>query len=148
MSVPKSVTRVYKNGDIKYTSNVDAVQYTMKELCRGALRDCGKFLKKTFTNEFYGHLNKHSGRGGSNAGYWARARETDLQFGLGKQKSKGFWARFYETGSKKTPAYYNLRASVYDNVGKLQQIQSQYLSALSDENPSLAGLSEGDYEDD
>lgn len=47
MSVPRSVTKVTKNG-IEFTSNVDRVNYTMKELCRAALRDVGKLVCKRF----------------------------------------------------------------------------------------------------
>lgn len=38
MSVPSSVTKITKDG-VEFTSNVDRVNYTMKELCRAALRD-------------------------------------------------------------------------------------------------------------
>ena len=46
MAVPKSVTKVSKDGSVTFTSNVDAVQYTMRELIRGALRDWGKPVEK------------------------------------------------------------------------------------------------------
>lgn len=152
MSVPKSVTTVKKNGDVefKYISNCDRVQYTIKELMRGALRDVGKFIKKQYNINFYSLLKEHSGLAGKNCGYWARAKECDLQVGLGKTRGKqtGFWARFYETGSSKTPKLDILRNTVIDNTEMIQQIESQYLTELSKENPSLSGLSEGDYEDE
>ena len=52
MSVPKSVTTIKRNGSIefKHISNADRIQYTMRELMRGALRDVGKYLKKQYNN--------------------------------------------------------------------------------------------------
>ena len=40
MSVPRSVTKITKNG-VEFTSNIDATIYTMNELIRAALRDSG-----------------------------------------------------------------------------------------------------------
>lgn len=151
MAVPKSVTKVSKDGSVKFTSNVDAVQYTLRELVRGALRDCGKLLKKQYNNEFYSRLNKHTGKGGRNSSYWARSKACDLQFGVGKQgvsRVDGFYARFYETGTSRTPKLDILKNTVLNNIGQMQEIQSKYLTALNDDNPDLSGIPEGDIEDD
>ena len=43
MSVPKSVVKFDKDG-VKFVSSVDWYDYTLKELCRAALRDVGKFV--------------------------------------------------------------------------------------------------------
>lgn len=152
MPVPKSVTTVKRNGNVefKYISNVDRIQYTMRELMRGALRDVGKYLKKQYNINFYSKLHKQSGDGGKNCGYWARARQCDLQIGLSKNKgkSKGFYAGFYETGSSKTPKYDILRNTVLNSSSQIEKIEGQYLSELSKDEPSLNGLNEGDYEDE
>lgn len=151
MSVPKSVTKVSKDGSVKFTSNVDAVQYTLRELIRGALRDCGKLLKKQYNIEFYSRLHKRTAKGGKNSSYWARSKACDLQFGVGKQgKSRvdGFYARFYETGTSKTPKLEILKNTVLNNIGQMQDIQSKYLTALNDDNPDLSGIPEGDIDDD
>ena len=151
MSVPKSTTKVKKDGcvEFSYMSNCDRIQYTIRELTRGALRDVGKYLKKQYNINFYNQLKKHSGLAGKNANYWARSKECDLQIGLNKLKGKkkaGFWASFYETGSSKTPKLDILRNTVYSERDMIEKIESQYLSELNKSNPSLDGLSEGDYE--
>lgn len=152
MSVPKSVTTVKRNGSIefKHISNADRIQYTMRELMRGALRDVGKYLKKQYNINFYSKLKKQSGQGGKNCGYWARSKVCDLQIGLSKTRGKnnGFYSRFYETGTSKTPKYDILRNTVLNNASQIEQIEGQYLSELSKESPSLSGLNEGDYEDE
>ena len=43
MAVPKSVTRINKNG-VQYIDSVDRVNYTLEELTRAALREVGKFV--------------------------------------------------------------------------------------------------------
>ena len=75
MGVPKSVTKVSKDGNVKFTSNVNAVEYTIRELTRGALRDVGKFISKQYKFNFYILLNRRTGRAPKNIGYWARSRE-------------------------------------------------------------------------
>ena len=64
MSVPRSVTKVTKNG-IEFTSNVDRVNYTMKELCRAALRDVGKLVCKRFRQSYYARFKRRRGRIGT-----------------------------------------------------------------------------------
>lgn len=153
MPVPKSVTTVHKNGNVefRYISNCLRVQYTIQELMRGALRDVGKYIRKMYNVNFYSQLNKRTGKGGKNCQYWVRSKAMDLQVGLAKRTNKsddGFWAKFYETGSSKTPKLDILRNTVLNNTDMIQKIESQYLTALSQDNPSLSGLSEGDYEDE
>lgn len=147
MSVPKSVTRVSRDGNVKFTSNVNAVEYTINELTRGALRDVGKYLRKKYTMNFYSRVGKRSGKVGRGTSYWVRKRECDLQIGIGR-KGLGFWGGFYEIGSSKTPKTNILRNTVYNNIQKIIEIESQYLSELSKEKPSLNGLSKGDYIDE
>ena len=145
MSVPKSVTRVSRDGSFKFTSNVDAVEYTMQELIRGALRDCGKFLAKDFRLSFYGSHSKKSGRVGKGTGYWVRRRECDMQLGIGR-KGTGFYGGFQETGTAKSPEERLLRTAVEKNIAEIQQIQGKYLSELNKDVPSLSGISESDME--
>ena len=46
MGLPRSVTKVDSKGNVTYVSSVDRVQYTINELCRAALRDSAKFIRK------------------------------------------------------------------------------------------------------
>ncbi len=98
MSVPKSVTKVSRDGSYKFVSNVNAVEYTLQELVRGALRDTGKFLAKQFRISFYSKFRKGTGLVGKGTGYWVRKRECDMQIGIAR-KGKGFWGIFQEIGT-------------------------------------------------
>ena len=85
MSVPKSVVKFDKNG-IKYVSNVDYCQYSIKELTRAALRDVGKFVsRKCNENAFklwkglrhHGRMSKRIKGKSSAFQYWVRSKDTD-----------------------------------------------------------------------
>lgn len=147
MSVPKSVTKVSRDGSVTYTSNVDAVKYTLKELTRGALRDVGKYLRKQYRLNFYARFKKISGQVGKGTSYWVRSRECDLQIGIAR-KGVGFWGGFFEIGTSKTPKMNILRNTVYNNIPKIIEIESKYLSELNKDKPSLSGLNEGEYGDE
>lgn len=149
MPIPKSVTKVSRDGNITYTSNVDRVKYTIQELTRGALRDVGKYLAKQYRLQFYARHSKMSGRVGKGTSYWVRRKENDLQIGIGR-KGVGFWGGIFEIGSmeRNIPKENILRNVVFDNIDKIVEIESQYLSELEKEEPSLDGLNEGDYEGD
>lgn len=149
MAIPKSVTKISKDGNVTYTSNVDRVQYTIQELTRGALRDVGKFLAKQYRIQFYARHKKLGGRVGKGTSYWVRKKDGDLQIGIGR-KGVGFYGGFFEIGSseKNIPKESILRNVVYENIDKIVEIESQYLSELEKDEPSLEGLSEEEYEGD
>lgn len=143
MSVPKSVIKI-KKGEVTYTSNVDRCAYTIKELCRAALRDTGKFVCAKFRIAYYGAFKRRSGRVGRYTQYWVRKRDMDLQVGL---KPNGFYGGFQELGTSKTPKSGLLKGSVQENIPKIIEIQSKYLSALEgDESSALALCDENDME--
>ena len=77
MSVPKSVTKVTKNG-LEFTSNVDACQYTLRELARAALRDVGKFVCRRFKDSYYSTFKKKTGNVGRFTQYWVRFKYEDF----------------------------------------------------------------------
>ncbi len=147
MPVPKSVTKISKDGKVSYTSSVDYVLYTIQELIRGALRDTGKFITKQTRLSFYNKHKKKTGYVSKGIGYWVRKRDGDLQVGMGK-KGLGFYGGLFEVGSmgKGIAKENNLRNAVYDNIDTIKTIQSQYLSELGKDKPNLNGLSEGEYE--
>lgn len=152
MSTPKTVTKVLNNG-VTYTSNVDKCEYTMKELCRGALRDVAKFVMKEFKSSYYGYYKKHSGRGGKvpKAKVWSseNTQYPRVQIGLKKGKVDGFYGLFQELGTSKTPKQGFLTHAVEDNVATIIEIESKYLSALEDEAMALKMIdSENDYDID
>ncbi|WP_414733433.1 hypothetical protein [Acetobacterium carbinolicum] len=146
MGMPPSVTKVLvKKGKttIQYTSNVDRVKYTLSELTRAALRDVGKYLTKEFRLAYYGQFKKRRGKVGKFTQYWVRKKDCDLQVGL---KPNAFYGGFQEKGSSKTPALGLLTKVTQDNIAKIVEIESQYLSSLESEAAALAKINEEEYE--
>lgn len=147
MSVPKSVIK-FKKGNVVYTSSVDRAQYTIRELTRAALRDVGKFVSRTANAEAMklpGLKKNKRVRGKTSAfQYWARKNECDLQVGI---KHGTWYGTQQELGDRNQPKRGILRGSVYDNIPKIVEIESKYLSALEDEARALSMIdSEDDYQ--
>ena len=143
MPMPKSVTKIDRKGGVTFTSNVDQVNYTIKELSRAALRDTGKFLRKKMIIEMKKLPGmKRSKRIYTSTQYWNRSRSMDLQIGV---KHSGWYGAQQELGTHNQPARNIIRGVTLANVDEVRKIQSQYLSALNDEKPSLSGMDEGDY---
>lgn len=145
MAVPKSVTKISKDGKVVYTQSVDRVNYTIRELTRAALRDVGKYVCKNFRNAYYARFKKHSGRVGKFTQYWVRhkQKEVELQVGI---KPNGFYGGYQELGSSKTTKLGLLTHAVQDNIATIIEIESRYLSALEDEATALSLISEEEYE--
>jgi len=143
LAIPKSITKVDKKGGITFTSNVDAVNYTIQELTRAALRDTAKLVRKKMIIELKKLPGmKRSKRVYKGVGYWNRKRETDLLIGF--QHSAWYSARS-ELGTHGSPARGILRNTVFNSINDIQAIQAKYLSGLSQENPSLANTTEEEY---
>lgn len=142
--VPKSVIKINKNG-IKFTSNVDRVQYTIKELTRAALRDVGKLVCNRFRKKYYAKFKRKKGRVGKYTQYWVRSKQDtpDLLVGI---KPGGFYGKFQENGTSKTEKLGFLRKSVEENINQIRVIEGKYLSAIEDENRALGLIDEDDYE--
>lgn len=136
MGVPKSVVKFSKNG-LTFTSSVDAVNYTMAELSRAALRDVGKFVCRETRKK----IKRRTGRLAKNIQYWVRKKDADLQVGF---KPGGFYGGFQELGTESIPKQAALYNSVAENIATIIQIESQYLSALSGEAAALTMINEGE----
>ena len=84
MGVP-SVVKFTRKG-VTYTSSVDRVRYTIKELTRAALRDVGRYVSRTANSsamKLKGLKKSRRVRGKSSAfQYWVRKNEGDLQVGI------------------------------------------------------------------
>ena len=156
MSLPKSVIR-FKKGNVEYVSNVDACNYTIQELTRAAMRDVGKFVTRLVNDEalklYGGGLAKtnriipHKGSDRKKLAfqYWARKRECDLQVGV---THDSWYGVDQELGGDGMPKKAFIRNTVYNNIPKIVEIESKYLSGLEDEARALAEaqVSEDDYE--
>ena len=145
MAIPKSVTKISKDGKVTYTQNVDRINYTIRELTRAALRDVGKYVCKEFRNSYYARFKRHSGRVGKFTQYWVKHKQKNIELQVG-MKPNAFYGGFQELGSSKTTKLGLLTHAVQDNIATIIEIESQYLSALEDEAKALSLIDEGEYE--
>ena len=142
MSMPKSVTKVKKDG-IEFVSSVDRIQYTIEELSRAALRDVAKLVRKRMVQKLKKLPGmKRSKRVYKSTQYWVRKRETDLQIGF---KHDTWYGVHQELGDRNQPARHILRSTVMENIDEIRNIEGQYLSAIEDENKTLALINEKEY---
>lgn len=143
MALPPSVTKVSRDGNVTFTSNVDRAKYSIRELSRRALFDIAKFLRKEMITELkkLPGMRRHR-RPYSSAQYWVRRKETDLQIGF---KHDAWYGVHQELGDRKQPKRGILRGAVYPNIGTIRIITGKYLSAVEDENRALGLISEDDY---
>ncbi|ADZ83583.1 hypothetical protein [Cellulosilyticum lentocellum] len=143
MSVPKSVVKIKRDG-IEYISSVDYTQYTIKELIRAALRDCGKLYCNRFRQAYYRIFKRKKGRVGKYTGYWVRSKKDvpDLLVGI---KKNAFYGGFQEFGSSKTTRLGLMIGTAQDNISNFADIQAQYLGALNQDDPNVPA-NEEEYE--
>src|SRR5690625_3417353 len=142
MAMPRSVTRVNKNG-VKFIDSVDRVNYTINELTRAALRDTAKFVRKKAVDQVRELPGmRRSRRPYRSTQYWVRRRETDLQVGF---KHDTWYGVEQELGTNNQPARNILRNSVYPHIDQIRIIQGQYLSAIEDENRAIGLIDEDEY---
>lgn len=138
MSPPKAV-KITKNG-VEFVSNVERLQYTLKELERAALRDVGKLVCKRSRQK----IKRRTGRLAKNTQYWVRSKQKtpDLQVGF---KPGGFYGLYQEIGTSKSPKIGALSNAAEDNISDIIKIESQYLSGIGTEEAESL-IKEGDYQ--
>lgn len=148
MSTPKSVVK-FKGTNVEYTSNVDFAAYSIVELTRAAMRDAGKFIVRTANSKaskLPGLKKSRRVRGRSSTFLYnvpfARTGLPHLEVGV----THGTWyGEEQELGSSKMPKHGFLHKSAHENVAKIVEIESQYLSAMEDEARILSMISEQEY---
>ena len=126
MSLPKAV-KITKNG-VEFVSNVERLQYTLKELERAALRDVGKLVCKRTKQK----IKRRTGRLAKNTQYWVRSKQKvpDLQVGF---KPGGFYGLYQEIGTSEILKIGALSNAAEDNISDIIKIESQYLSGIGTE---------------
>lgn len=140
MPVPKPSVKVYTEDGVRveFTDFSDATEYTMKELCRAALRDTAKFVRESFKEKFYGRFGVVSGRAGKATRSTVYASESTIyprvDMGL-RNAADGGWAYFQEVGTSKTPRLGLLTKTVEENVATIVAIHAHYLAGLDGEHP-------------
>ena len=139
MPMPKSVVKFDKKG-IKFTSEVDRVNYTINELTRAALKDVAKVLRKLLIEKLKKLPGmKRNRRIYNSTQYWVRKIDKDLQIGF---KHNTWYGPLQELGSKNQPKKGILRETVYENIPLIVEIESKYLSAIESEAKALALIDE------
>lgn len=148
MSVPKSVVRFRKNG-IEYISSVDRASYTILELSRAAMRDAAKFIARKANEaamKLPGLKKSRRVRGRTSTFLytvpWAKEGLPHLEVGVTHDTWYGV---DQELGNSQQPKRQILRNAVYNNIPKIIEIESKYLSALEDEAKALSLIDEGEY---
>lgn len=152
MSVPKSVVKLNKNG-ITYTSSVEKANYYLYELTRAALRDVGRFVRKQFRQTYYQVLRRHTGEGAKAISFVVLSSkntkyprvEIGIKHSSPGKEVHGFYTYFHEVGTSRHKKQGILSKTVYGNIDKIIEIESQYLSALEDEARALNMISEKEY---
>lgn len=135
MALPRAV-KIRRDG-VEYTNNVDVVLYTLRELIRAALRDSGKLFCNRFRQAYYKKFKRRKGKVGRYTQYWVRSKQEipDLLVGI---KKNAFYGGMQEFGSSKTARLGLLRSTAQENIGVMEEIQAQYLSALNQDNPQVS----------
>lgn len=148
MSVPKSVVR-FRKGGVEYTSSVDRASYTILELTRAALRDVGKYLARTANTEAMklpGLKKSRRVRGRTSTFLynvpWAKTGLPHLEVGV---KHGTWYGEQQELGTSKQPKRQILWNAAHDNIAKIVEIESKYLSAMEDEAEAFRLISEKEY---
>lgn len=145
MAAPNTVIKNSTKG-VTFISNVDRVEYTIKELVKGAMRDVGKYIVYEAWNRFYSAFKRSRRWTPKGIGYWFRSREGDLQIGVYNatgvaKKDYRRWAFLFlyqELGSAKQPKLGILSETVRDNINTIRDIQGKYLSVIENEQAAIA----------
>lgn len=151
MPTPKSQIKINKDG-VTYESNLDACEYYLFELTRGALRDVAKFVRREFKDRYYSHFEKHTGNAGKavSAKVWSgkNTQYPRVDLGLKQGKVDGFYAFFQEFGTRNgVPRLGILQRSVEDNIDEIIRIESQYLSGIESSPEDMIDEEETDIEE-
>lgn len=134
-----SPVKIKKNG-VEYISNVDRAKYTLNELCRAALKDTAKLIRRRMLDKARKLPGMRRGKRIPKAfQYWIRRRETDLLIGI---KHDTWYGAAQELGTKSQPKRGILRDTTFENIDEIRRIQGKYLSAIEDENRALGLINE------
>lgn len=149
MSAPKSVVKI-RGTNVEYISKVDFACYNIYELSRAAMRDVGKFL----ANSIRAGLRKMPGSKqdkevksftAGHITYKVPYNPDGLPYLQVGTKPESWYNEEHELGSSKKPKFGILKKTAQDNIAKIIEIESKYLSALEDEARALSLINEGEY---
>lgn len=156
MALPNAKMKIKKDG-ITFESNVEAVEYTIRELSFACLYDVAKLLRKRTIDKIKLLRGLKKGKRARNAvQYWVRKWDCDLQIGYGNSKKMqtgdAWYAINQELGTpsafggkggargmtrKSQPRRMLLRNTVTENSADIEKISQQYFQRLNDEIPDI-----------
>lgn len=146
MSVPESVMKMKKTKgsdgyELTFTSSVDRVNYTLRELISRANKDVGRFLTASMRSKVRGISKYLRGKAPNRYQYWVKPKENVLVVGMENTKygaETAWWADQAELGTNGQPKRGIMYETVQENIGQIRDIQSQYLSAINNEAEAVA----------
>lgn len=132
------------NNSTTYQSNAKAIKKAINKLEKQALRETAKFLRK----EIKSAVPVDEGVLKKNVGSWVRGKANEapkLQIGVydrARAQKKGYTyayhAHLVQFGTVKTRPTDYLRAPIISNIGKIRDIQAEFIRQI--ENIQLNGL--------
>ncbi len=137
MPLPPVVTKINKNG-VTFTSSVDRTQWTMEQLINAALRDVGNVLRmkmiyKLRTLKGFKKVRKKD-RVLKSTMYRVDYKTNILKVGF---KHNTWYGVQQELGTQNQPKRNILSETIQENIPLIIEIESQYLSSLTDEAKAL-----------
>lgn len=152
MSAPNAKMKIDKNG-VHFEESVDRANYFITELTRAAMKDVAKYILRLVRSKVraINSQTKKMRYAAIRYQYWVRKKECDLQLGIentARGASTAWWADQAELGTANQPKRGFLRDTVYDNIDKIREIESQYLSAIENEDESRIDEEENDPEEE
>jgi len=165
MPTPKSPIKVlYKEGktEVVYTDRVDASQYYLYELNRGALRDVAKFVATKFAEKIMAMMKSREKRivvdkkGNAKEkpntdimkkqiayNVWSskKTKYPKVEIAFNPKQNTGFNALWEETGNAKNPKEKRFLTNVVnENIAEIIKIESQYLTALNGNESTIESM--------
>lgn len=121
---------------VTYQSNAKAVKSAINKLEKKALRETAKFLRKDIKKT----VPKDEGVLRKNVGSWVRGKSNEtpvLQIGVydrARARKKGYpyayHAHLVQWGTVKMQGTDYLRAPVFNNIGKIRDIQAEFIRQI------------------
>lgn len=136
--MPVPSTMKFKKGEVVYEQSVDRANYFIEELTRAAMKDVGRFVLREVAKQVRGinAFTKKAKYVPKRYQMWVRKKENDLILGIENTKygaETAWWADQAELGTHGQPKRGILYSTVYDNIGKIREIEAHYLSAIEDD---------------
>lgn len=129
---PSAGTKVQKNGDVTFESNVDHAKWKLYQLCKQALYDSGMVIRKKAILELKRlpgmRRNKRAYKG---IKFKMKNYEDGMKIGM---THDSWYSARQELGDKGMKKHGILRDTVFNNIDVIKNIQAQYLTEMNNNN--------------